>query len=80
MVPRPRTTAVGPPYQVVKTAGLNLPAFHYPHVCIKPDCCDATVGLQLLSGCLSTGKWIKGGSPRILVDTFREAGCVLLNP
>ena len=36
----------------------------------KPDWCDATVGLQLLSSCLTTGKWIKGGSPRILVDIF----------
>ena len=25
---------------------------------------------QLLSGCLTTGKWMKGGSPRMLVDTF----------
>ena len=24
-----RYVAAGPPYQVVKTAGLNLPAFHY---------------------------------------------------
>ena len=61
-----RCVAVWPPYQVVKTAGLNLPSFHHMHVCTKPDWCDATVGLQLVSGCPTTGYWIKGGSPRIL--------------
>ena len=65
-----RDVAAGPPYQLVKTAGLNLPSHHYLHVCTKPDWCDATVGLQLVSGCLTTGNWIKGGSPRILVNIF----------
>ena len=32
-----RYVAAGPPYQVVKTAGLNLPTFHYLYVCAKPD-------------------------------------------
>ena len=65
-----RDVAAGQPYRVAKTASLNLVSFHYPHVCTKPDWCDATVGLQLLSGCLTTGKWITGGFPRMLVDTF----------
>ena len=71
-----RYVAAGPPYQVVKTAGMNLPSYHYVHVCAKPDWCDATVELQLLAGCLTTGKWIKGGSPHILVDTFASGGWI----
>jgi hypothetical protein len=62
----------GPPYQVVKAAGLNLPTFHYLHVCIKPDWCDATVGLQLLSGCCPNNWEVDKGriSAHTSVDTF----------
>ena len=72
-------------YQVVKTAGLNLLSFHYLYVCAKPDWYNATVGLTSfrleVSGCLTTGYWIKGGSPRILASGhIRAAGYVLLNP
>ena len=35
-------------------------SFHYLHVCTKPDWGYATVGSQLVSGCLATGKWDEG--------------------
>ena len=56
-----RCVDAGPPYRVVKTAGLNLPTFHYLHVdmCIKPNWCDAAVGTTALR-LSNTGKWIKG--------------------
>ena len=63
--------AAGPPYQVVKTAGLNLPPFITCKSASSRIDVTRRLGYNYFPAVvLTTGKWIKGGSPRILVDTF----------
>ena len=60
------------------TRTLRPPGIRHRHLPYHTMPCDATVGLQLVSGCLTTGNWTKGGSPRILVDP--GGSICLLNP
>ena len=65
-----RYLAGGQPYRVVKIAGLNLSPFITRMSALSRIGVTRRLGYNYFPAVvLTTGKWIKGGSPRILVDT-----------
>ena len=68
-----RYLAGGQPYRVVKIAGLNLSPFITRMSALSRIGVTRRLGYNYFPVVVlhvTTGKWIKGGSPRILVNVF----------